>query len=138
MRHNDNDPRRDEGTERSVWEDDEELYRDVDTEQLPGWWADAIEEFRNHNLRPYKPPRFDDDMIVPPVVQYLESVHNITIRFMNVNMQHGDDWGIYFDGTLVSTVSRERTPAAYSRYGITSGEFKQLVHDYVTDGTSNE
>lgn len=133
MNHQDDSNKQAAGSEQPMWSDDERLYRDREVRQLPNWWANAIEEFREYDLRPYKPPRFDDDVIVPPVVQRLESKHGVNIRFMGVNVQYGDSWGIYIEGTLVSTVSRERTSDAYSRYGITSGQFERLVHDYITN-----
>jgi hypothetical protein len=46
---------------------------------------------------------------------------------MGVDVEYGDSWGVYVDGTLVESVERERTAEAYTRYGITSDEFETIV-----------
>ncbi|SEP24512.1 hypothetical protein SAMN04487948_1263 [Halogranum amylolyticum] len=122
-----------DGTDPTNWLDCDDPYEDVNTEQLPNWWTDAIKEFREHDLKPYKPPRFTDDVIVPPVVTQLESSYDIDIRFMGVGVKYGDSWEIYVDDEVISTVSRERTSDAYTRYEITSGEFQREVYNHVNE-----
>lgn len=111
-------------------------YESVDTEALPAWWAEAVAEFREHDLRPYKPPRFEDDVVVPPVVDRLESQYGVDIKLMGVDVQYGDAWGVYVDGTRIATVERERTSEAYTRYGVTSDAFEEIVREAVGEGTA--
>ena len=66
------------------WVDREDPYEDVHTEQLLNWWSEAVTELREHDMRPYKLPRFTDDVIVPPLVERLESVYDVEIRFSGI------------------------------------------------------
>ena len=56
-------------------------------------------------MRPYKLPRFTDDVIVPPLVERLESVYDVEIRFSGIGAQYGDLWDIYIDGEAVLSVA---------------------------------
>jgi hypothetical protein len=113
------------------WLDGDAPYEAVDVDELPDWWADAVEEFRAHGLRPYKPPRFSDDVLVPPVVHRLESAHGVEIRFMGVGVRYGDAWGVYVDGDVIATVDRERTADGHTRYETTSEAFERVVRDHL-------
>jgi hypothetical protein len=124
------DRQRDRGpdpTDSLEWLTHEDPYEEVDVDRLPDWWAEASEEFRDHHLPPYNPPRFADDAFVPTVIERLENAHDVEIRLMGVDVEYGDSWGVYVDGTLVESVERERTAEAYTRYGITSDEFETIV-----------
>lgn len=67
-------------------------YEETAVEQLPVWWSDAVEEFQEHDLPAYRPPRFADDVITPPVVDRLQSEYNAEIRFMGVGVEYRDSW----------------------------------------------
>lgn len=106
---------------------------DVDTGQLPEWWVEAIEEFREHDLPAYQPPRFADDVLTPPVIERLEAEYDAEIRFMGVGVEYRDTWGVYVDGEQICTVDREREPAGYTRYQIQSDAFERNVRNHFAD-----
>ncbi|ADD05813.1 uncharacterized protein Nmag_2248 [Natrialba magadii ATCC 43099] len=119
-----------DGDERAPgWLDRDEPYADIDVSELPAWWRNAVEEFRAHDLSPYRPPQFQDHVLVPPVVERLESSHGVEIQFRGVDVENGDDWRLYVDREPVVAVSRTRTAAGYTRYGITSNAFEQAVRE---------
>jgi len=109
------------------WLDSDDPYADVDIEQLPDWWHDAIVEFREHDLSPYRPPRFTDDVLVPPLIFQMETAYDIEIKLLGVNVDHGDAWEICVGGEVASTVKRERLSDGYTLYKMTSEKFMDIV-----------
>jgi len=109
------------------WLDGDDPYADVDIEQLPDWWHDAIVEFREHDLSPYRPPRFTDDVLVPPLIFQMKTAYDIEIKLLGVNVDHGDAWEICVDGEVASTVKRERLSDGYTLYKMTSEKFLDIV-----------
>ena len=106
---------------------------EIDVDELPVWWSEAIEEFKEHDLPAYRPPRFADDVITPPVVDRLQSEYDVEIRFMGVGVEYRDSWGVYVDDEQIFTVDREREPAGYTRYQVTSETFEQNVRNHFAD-----
>jgi hypothetical protein len=111
--------------------DGPDAFERSDPGLLPRWWTDAIEEFREYDLRPYRPPQFDDGVVVPPLVERLETELGVEIRLMGVDVRYGDAWGVYVDGDVVTTVDRERTRAGFTRYELTSTAFEDAVRAFV-------
>lgn len=118
--------------------DEEDPYEDEDLETYPAWWRDNIKEFQEHNMRPYRPPRFTDGELVPEVVNKLNRRLDATIRIQNTQPeQTADDageqstWHVVVDDEAIATVSRHRVPEGYTLYNIDSDSFKQL---FVTEG----
>ncbi|EMA72717.1 hypothetical protein [Halorubrum distributum] len=132
-RHNEGRPLRD-GIEPPEWLDGDDPYANVDIDRLPDWWRDAVVEFREHNLSPYQPPRFADDTLVPPLLDWLETAYGVEIQLMGLDVAPGEAWGIRVDGDVVATVDRERTSDGYTRYEMTSERFIEVVEERV--GTS--
>ncbi|MFB6124154.1 MAG: hypothetical protein ABEJ78_11935 [Haloferacaceae archaeon] len=100
---------------------------------LPSWWADAATEFRAYDLRPYRPPRFADGVVVPPLVDRLESTYCVRIKLVGVDVQYGDPWDVSVDGDVVATVGRERTRAGHTRYELTSDAFERVVREAIEE-----
>ncbi|MGB9958732.1 hypothetical protein ACOZ4B_20380 (plasmid) [Haloferax prahovense] len=119
------------------WLDRDDPYAAVDLDALPEWWRIAVEEFRDHHLGPYRPPRFADGLVVPPVLDRLEAEYDVDIQFIGIDVAHGDTWGIYADGDRIGTVSRERTRDGYTRYDITSGALLDTLHAQLIDTTDD-
>lgn len=113
------------------WLNKENPYDNIDTNTLPEWWVDSVDEFQYFDLQPYKPPLFEDDRIVPLVVGQLEEVYDIKIKIMGVNVSHGDNWEVYVDGNAVTTIDRYRTTEGFTRYRISSERFRGAVERYV-------
>ena len=112
--------------------DDEDPYADDDDlEAYPGWWRAQIEEFREHGMRPYRPPRFSDGEIAPEVVMELADDLGVTIRLRELNPELGDDWGLWVDGDRVARLGRHRDGDGYSVYELSTREFRDLVHSAV-------
>lgn len=114
---------------RDPGEADADVYEDVDTSALPTWWRRAIEEFEEHDLRPYRPPRFDDGTLKHVVVNRLENRHDVTVRFVGRDVTYGDDWEVYVDGDRIGTVGRHRSPHGYTVFELESDEFVSLVEE---------
>lgn len=113
------------------WLDKDDPYAHIEISQLPGWWRDAVVEFRAHGLPPYRPPRFADDALVPPLLIQLETMYDVEIQLIGVDVDHGDAWGIRIDGDIIATVDRERTSDGSTRYELTSEEFTDVVRTRV-------
>jgi hypothetical protein len=99
-------------------------YADVDVDRLPAWWREAVREFEAHGLGPYRPPRFADGVVTPPVVERLAAAHGVSVDLVSPGP---DDWGVYVDGDRVASVGHERDPAGFSRFAVTSAAFAALV-----------
>lgn len=108
---------------------DEAVYADVDA--LSDWWRQAIREHEAFGLRPYRPPRFGDGAICPPVVQFLEERHGVLIQLRVKNVIHDDEWEVWVDGTPAFAVERRRDPDGYSVIGSTRDEFVDRVERHV-------
>lgn len=112
---------------RSAGEDPEDPYEDVDIESLPSWWQQWIKLFEEHDLRPYRPPRFEDGVLKHEIVEDLEAELGVEIRFRGVNATYGDDWEIYVDGDPVRSIGRRRSPDGYTVFAMESDEFKSEI-----------
>lgn len=102
-------------------------YADIDLEDLPDWWRRNVRIFRDHGMRPYRPPQFADGELVPLVVDILEAEYDLTIRLQNSFRTGEGDWTVVVDGNAITSVHRRRTEEGRSVYAITSEEFKTLV-----------
>jgi hypothetical protein len=102
-------------------------YQNVDTDQLPDWWQEAIAEFKRHDLRPYQPPRFSDGALKQEVIEDLEAELGATVDIAGIDASYGDDWLIRIDREPIGEISYHRDPAGYTVYGMTSEEFAALV-----------
>ncbi|MFC5279584.1 hypothetical protein ACFPM1_12570 [Halorubrum rubrum] len=120
-----------DGIESPDWLDDDEPYADVDVDRLPDWWRDVVREFEEHDLPPYRPPRFADGVLVPPLLERLEAEHGVEIQLMSIDVDHGDAWGLRVDGKVIAAVERERTADGRTRYGMTGEEFIDVVRERV-------
>jgi hypothetical protein len=109
------------------WLDKENPYTDINIDQLPDWWRDAVIEFKAHDLPPYQPPRFSDDVLVPPILIGMETVFDIEIQLIGIDVDHDDTWGIHVGDEVIATVSRERTLSGHTRYDVTSRDFVEIV-----------
>lgn len=111
--------------------DPEDPYEDVDLDSLPDWWQRAVEEFESHDLRPYRPPRFDDGVLVHEAVSDLESELGVEIRFRSVDTDYRERWGVWIDGTAVGAVGRHRSSEGYTVYELARDEFESLIRDAI-------
>lgn len=112
---------------RSPGEDDSDPYEDVDISDLPEWWRRAIETFREHDLRPYRPPRFEDGTLKHEVIDQVEAELDVDIRLACFNARHGDDWTVYVNGEQIGEIGHRRSPDGYSVFEIGSDEFVSFV-----------
>lgn len=113
--------------------DEESPYEGVDLSTFPEWWARNVREFRRHEMRPYRPPRFADGTVTPPVIERLEEALDVPIRIRAVDPHEDGDWEVVVDGDVVGTVERTRTQGGNSRYGMTADAFETLVREAVRD-----
>jgi len=113
--------------------DPEDPYKDVDIGTLPEWWQRAIEEFEAHDLRPYRPPRFDDGTLVHEVVAGLEREAGIDIRFGSVDTDYRERWTVRVDGDPVGTIGRHRSSEGYTVYELDRAEFESLIRGTIEE-----
>ncbi|MFC7133225.1 MULTISPECIES: hypothetical protein [Salinibaculum] len=114
-------------------EDDEALYGDIDTSALPDWWRNAIDEFEEAGLGPYRPPRLADGSYKHEVVEDIEASYDVTIEFVGIGVSYGDDWTIRVDGESIAPVGHKRTADGFSVFKIGEQEFRKLVETHVAD-----
>lgn len=112
---------------------DETVYEDVDVEELPPWWRRAIEEHEKFGLRPYRPPRFTDGTITPPVINRFESEYDVAIQLRGKNVSPGDDWTVFVDGSPAFDVPRHRNPNGYTVLEMPRETFLERLKAYLSD-----
>ncbi|MFB6135867.1 MAG: hypothetical protein ABEJ04_03830 [Halobacteriaceae archaeon] len=117
--------------DRRAGADEEDPYADRDPESLPAWWRRAAEEFDDHGLRPYRPPRFADGTPVHEVVEELEADLGATVSFGSVDTDYRERWEVRVDGAVVDTVGRRRSPAGYTVYETSGEAFAAAVREAV-------
>jgi hypothetical protein len=118
--------------------DEEDPYEGEDLESYPKWWRENIEEFKEHNMRPYRPPRFADGTLVPELANELEERYGVEIKFQNRTPKRTDedgpheplDWDVVLDGERISTVPRYRAPEGYSVYDVEAEAFEELIREH--------
>lgn len=113
--------------------DEEDPYAGEDLSTYPDWWRRNIREFREHEMRPYRPPRFADDQLVPPLMMELEEQLDVTIEFRDTNPAEDDRWQLRVDGECVSTIGHHREGKGYTLYEIDSSEFETLIRETVEE-----
>lgn len=109
--------------------DEANPYESADIEDFPEWWRRNIEEHREFDLRPYRPPRFIDDSIVPEVVGVMENEEGVDVQICSVNPQEDEGWEVWVDGEKVMTVEHWRSDDGYSVYNVTADEFRSNIED---------
>lgn len=112
--------------------DEDDPYEGEDLSTYPDWWRRNVEEFRAHEMRPYRPPRFADGEVTTERIESLEAELGVAVRLRAVNPQAGGDWEITVDGEPVATVTRRREGEGYTRYGISADEFETIVRGALT------
>jgi len=118
--------------------DEEDPYEDQDLDEYPEWWRTNIERYRDHELRPYRPPRLAEGTFTPELIANLESKYGVTIQIRAVDPTVGDDWELWVDGEPVAPVPRRRDGAGYTVYGVDADEFTSLIRRAATDGFGKE
>ena len=113
--------------------DEEDPYEGEDLSTYPDWWRENIEKFRDHGMRPYRPPQFLDGELVPVVIDSLETDLSVAIHLRSLDPQDHGGWELLVDCDWVGTIERERTGDGYSLYKLSSGEFERLVREAVSE-----
>lgn len=101
------------------------VYDDLDS--LPEWWREAVEEFEEYGLRPYRPSQFEDGEIVREIVEHLEREYDVTIDLRAKNPEYNGEWSVLVDGKPAATVDHRRKVDGYTVYGITSEKLEHAV-----------
>ena len=114
--------------------DEADPYEGVDLSAYPDWWREAVERFREHGMRPYRPPRFADDELVPPTVAELESELGVSVDLRSTDPGPHPEWALWVDGERVETVGRRREADGHTVYELTREEFEPAVHEAATSG----
>ena len=115
--------------------DEEDPYEGVDLSTYPDWWREAVERFRAHGMRPYRPPRFADDELVPPTVAALESELGVRVELRSTDPGPDPEWALWVDGERVGAVDRHREADGHTVYELDRAEFEELVRRAVDGGT---
>lgn len=112
--------------------DEEDPYEDEDLDSYPAWWRENVREFRDHGLRPYRPSRFADGVLVPELLEELERSHGVTVRLRAIDPHEGADWRVEVGGTPVATVPRYRHADGYSVFDVPSSTVEAAVAEHAT------
>lgn len=118
--------------------EDTDEYEDRDLNELPDWWKYAVEEHEAYDLRPYRPPRFEDDVLVPPLLETLEDRYGSSIQLFGINNRYGDDWVVYIDGESAFEIPRRRDPAGYTVFEHSSTKFEETIRSALSDDTGTD
>jgi hypothetical protein len=105
----------------------EDPYADIDLSRLPGWWENAVREFRRHNLQPFRPPVFADHVYKHDVISELEEELGVSIDFIDTDPKQQDDWVVRVNTHSIGTIEHHRDPGGYSVYEMDSAEFRSWV-----------
>lgn len=108
--------------------DENDLYEDDDLSAYPDWWKQNVLEYQEHDLRPYRPPRFSDGELTPEVIDRLESELDVQIQIQFVNPEGSNEWELSVDGEPVAEIERRRMSDGYTRYRLSSEEFTSRVY----------
>lgn len=112
--------------------DEEDPYEDVAIEELPDWWRQNVAQFREHQMRPYRPPQFADGTLLPERVHELEAELGVEIRIRKrIGTDDAEGWTVLVDDDPVTAVDKIRTEAGRSVYSITAEEFESLLRSAV-------
>ena len=107
--------------------DEEDPYEDADLSTYPDWWREAVERFRAHGMQPYRPPRFEDDELVPPAVADLESELGVSVELRSTDPGPAPKWALWVGGERIETVGRRREGDGHTVYELDRAEFEELV-----------
>jgi hypothetical protein len=113
--------------------DEEDPYEGVDLSTYPDWWREAVERFREHGMRPYRPPRFGDGELVPPTVADLEAELGASVDLRSTDPGPDPDWTLWVDGERVREVGRHRAADGHTVYELAREEFEALVRSAVAE-----
>lgn len=102
-------------------------------EDQPVWLREAVEEFDEYGLKPYRPPRFSDGIYLHEIIRELEDNYDAEIRFIGRDIREGDPWEIQIDGRIAREVHRHRHQDGYSVVEMESSDFKEWVRTTVDD-----
>ena len=122
----------DHGVESTAAEELEVMYPELDLSTLPDWWREAILEFDEHGLPPYRPPRFKDGALERDVVGPLEEEHGVEIDFVGFDTLHNEDWTVRVDGEPIAEIPHSRAADRAPLYGVTSETFVELVEAHLS------
>jgi hypothetical protein len=115
---------------RAPGSDPEDPYEDVDISELPAWWRRAIAEHREYDLRPYRPPRFEDGTLKHTVVDDLEREESLDIDFIDLDVED-EDWQVRIDGEVVGNIGRRRSTDGYTVFEMEADEFRTYVRSRI-------
>ena len=107
--------------------DEEDPYEGTDLETCPDWWRENAELYREHGLRPYRPPRFADGALATPLVEELDTELGVDVELRSVNPQRTRNCEVVVDGEPVRTVERSRENDGHTEYGLTAAAFEAAV-----------
>ena len=116
---------------RAPGEDFSNPYKDIEISDLPSWWQKAIKEFEQHDLRPYRPPRFKDGVLKHEVVEELEEKHDIVITFLAFGSDYEDNWEVLLNEESIGEIGRHRAPEGYTVFETSSDSFAEFVESEI-------
>lgn len=100
---------------------------EVDETDRPDWWRRNAAEFEAHDLPDYRPPRFADGVLVPPVVEHLERVYGVEVALRGFDATTGSDWSVLVDGQAVAEVGHRRSTDRHSVFEVDAESFVATV-----------
>ena len=116
--------------------DEDDPYANVDLDSYPDWWRRNIKEFRTHDMRPYRPPQFEDGEFTPPVIGRLEEELGVDIMFRTTVPAVDEAWELLVNGEVVETGDRHYDADGFTQYHLDSDEFKRLVRELARGGSA--
>lgn len=111
--------------------DEESPYEGEDLEEYPEWWRENIQEFREYNLRPYRPPRFEDGEFVPEVIAQIEDEYDVEVQIISTNPSREESWEIRVNENPLISTDKYRHKMGYSVFVVDSDEVRSAVRNEI-------
>lgn len=102
--------------------DEDRPYEDEDLSDYPDWWRENIQEFQKYNLRPYRPPRFQDGELVPEVLSQVEDEYGVDVQILSTEPAKEQNWEFRVDGRVLLSFDKFRHERGYSVFQIDAEE----------------
>lgn len=113
--------------------DEDSPYNAGKLDDHPDWWTQNIKVFREHEMRPYRPPRLSDGTVTTNIIDRLETTYDVDIRIRAVDPQDGGSWKILVDGEVATSVEHTRTESGNTRYELTAEDFEESITEAIEE-----
>jgi hypothetical protein len=99
----------------------------------PEWWVKNERLRTKMGLSEYEPPRFEDGTYTHEIVAPLEEKYDCEIRFIGINVDYHDDWGVRINGRTVLAIGRHRDENGNTVYEMSAKTFETSIESELAE-----